>query len=68
MEARFRVKGSGYIGVILGIHWGYIEEITVVRPQRYPPGFRTPLGLLKPYIILISSLNLGGGTFGGVLL
>ena len=30
-----------------------------------PPGFRTLSGLVKPYIILISSLNPGEGTFGG---
>ena len=38
--------------------------------QRYPPPrFRTLVGLIKPYIFLISSLNAGGGyLWGGVLL
>ena len=35
-------------------------------PPRYPPRFRTLLGLIKPYIVLISCLNPGGVILGGV--
>ena len=42
------------------------QWITIVPPPKVPPlRFRTPLGPIKPYIVLISSLNPGGCTFRG---
>ena len=44
----------------------FVRNYTSTPPQRYPPRFRALIGLIKPYTILISSLNPGGGsTFGG---
>ena len=37
-------------------------------PQRYPPRrFRTILGRISPYIVLISSLSPGGVPLGGTI-
>ena len=45
---------------------GLVGDYDRTPPKVHPPKIRTLLGLIKPYIVTISSLNPGGGAGGGI--
>ena len=67
LDAPSRIHG-------LGLRVQSCREVAVIRDYNSNPHkgthprFRTLLGLITPYVVLISSLNPGRGTFGGGVL